>query len=160
MASQVHIGSYQGSFGTEASVEQQSHPVADGKSERAASANSRQIVAHSLEFVALPGRADGIQSEIPIAMGHAFSGTEGFVGCLVLVSEQEARLVTVITLWSGSNRLALCRDSSKRLEKWLSPYVDRWLRTRTYASFVTAPHPFLVNSSFAKEFEASASHLQ
>ena len=93
-------------------------------------------------------------------MGHAFSNTEGFLGCIVLVSEQEARLVTVITLWTGSNRLALCNDASQRLHKWLTPYVDRWLRSRTYSSFVAAPQHFLVESSLQEQDPATTTHLQ
>ena len=155
VASQPQISSYANGICADAWAEKPSKSPMTGKQRRVT--NAQQVVAHSLEFVAQPGRAPGIQSEIPTAMGHAFSTTEGFVGCLVLVSEQETRLVTVITLWAGSNRLELCSDSAKRLEKWLSPYVDRWLRTRTYASFVTAPNQFLSASSFA---EPTAAQLQ
>ena len=159
VASQVHIGSYQDRMCTDTPSERQTNSLA-ARLERRPKYDTRQIVAHSLEFVALPGRAEGIQAEIPIAMGHAFSGIEGFVGCMVLVSEQETRLVTVITLWSGSNRLALCNESGARLRKWLSPYVDRWLRTRTYASFVTAPGRFAADSNFQEAIVATAAPLQ
>jgi hypothetical protein len=105
-------------------------------------AHGSPVIAHSFEFVALPGRAEGVQAEIPTAMRHAFRDIDGFVGSMVLVSEQESRLVTVITLWTGSNRLELCGESEKRLKRWLLPYVDRWLRTRRFASFVAAPDRF------------------
>ena len=156
MASQPQISSYPNGICSDALAEKPSKSLVKGKQQHSAT-NAQQVVAHSLEFVTQPGRAPGIQSEIPIAVGHAFSATEGFVGCLVLVSEQETRLVTVITLWTGSSRLDLCSDCAKRLEKWLAPYVDRWLRTRTYASFVTAPNQFLSASAFE---EPTATHLQ
>ena len=159
MGSQVHIGTYQNSLCADAPPESQTGSAV-ARLEGKAKDETRQIVGHSIEFVALPGRAEGIQTEIPIAMGHAFSGTEGFEGCMVLVSEQETRLVTVITLWSGSNRLALCNESGARLRKWLSPYVDRWLRTRTYASFVTAPGRFAADSNFQEAIVATAAPLQ
>ncbi|HTP67644.1 MAG TPA: hypothetical protein VMJ35_01960 [Dongiaceae bacterium] len=108
-------------------------------SEESAALASPAIIAHSLEFVALPGRAEGIQVEIPMAMRHAFRDTDGFMGSMVLVSEQESRLVTIITLWTGSNRIALCGEGEARLRRWLTPYVDRSVRTRRFASFVAAP---------------------
>jgi hypothetical protein len=144
VASQVQISSYQAFCGGASS---EALPAA-----RRVAPDSRQhfaglpaIIAHSFEFVALPGRAEGIQSEIPMATRHAFRGTDGFMGSMVLVSEQEARLVTVVTLWTGSNRAELCSESEKRLQRWLAPYVDRWLRTRRFASFVSAPDCFLAN---------------
>ena len=144
MASQPQISSYPNGVCADALADKPSKSLVTGKQQHCVT-NAQQVV------------APGIQSEIPIAVGHAFSATEGFVGCLVLVSEQETRLVTVITLWTGSNRLASCSDCAKRLEKWLAPYVDRWLRTRTYASFVTAPSQVRSASGFE---EPTATHLQ
>lgn len=159
MASQVHIGSYQDRICRDAPSERQTNSLA-ARLEHKPRHDAQQIVAHSFEFVALPGRAEGIQAEIPIAMGHAFNGTEGFVGCMVLVSEQETRLVTVITLWSGSNRAELSSESGARLQKWLSPYVDRWLRTRRYSSFITGPGRFLADGGFAEAIASTAAPLQ
>lgn len=151
MASPVQVNSYQAGICVEPPAEVQTNTrtpqaaavsrrsVATRKMETTAEDAMPEIVAHSVEFVALPTRTAGIQSEIPLAMRHAFNGTDGFVGCMVLVSEQEARLITVLTLWTGSNRRALCGESEKRLQKWLAPYVDRWLRTLRFASFVAAP---------------------
>ncbi|HVM74294.1 MAG TPA: hypothetical protein VMT75_01550 [Candidatus Saccharimonadales bacterium] len=156
MASQPQISSYTSEICADASPAKPPKLLVPGTREHTA-INAQQIVAHSLEFVARPGRAEGIQSEIPLAMGHAFSAIDGFVGCLVLVSEQEARLVTIITLWKGSNRLERCNDSTQRLQKWLAPYVDSWLRTRAYTSFVTAPHQSLTASG---REEPATTHLQ
>ena len=158
MASPVNIGSFQDNFCADSPAERPPKPLAASK--RHSAAHHQQIFSQSLEFVASPGRAAGIQTEIPVAMGHAFSNTKGFLGCIVLVSEQEARLVTVITLWTGSNRLALCNDASQRLHKWLSPYVDRWLRTRTYSSFVAAPQHFLAENSLPEQDPLTTTHLQ
>jgi hypothetical protein len=157
VASPVQLSSYQADICVEPPAEIQTNT----RTPHAAAASSKsmatrtmettaedampEIVSHSVEFVALPGRTAGIQSEIPLAMRHAFNRTDGFVGCVVLVSEQEARLITVLTLWTGLNRRALCSESEKRLQKWLAPYVDRWLRTRRFASFVAAPEHSLAN---------------
>jgi hypothetical protein len=156
VASQVQISSYQAGNCSDASAERRSIARAAATQRPAvlksltpatlvavAKDTVPYVVAHSFEFVALPGRAAGVQSEIPVAMRHAFTATDGFMGCIVLVSERESRLVTVITLWTGSNRDELRTESSQRLQRWLAPYVDRWLRTRKYASFVAAPGHFL-----------------
>jgi hypothetical protein len=146
VASQVQISSYQAICGGASSEAlAATRRVAPNSREHLAEAGLPAIIAHSFEFVALPGRAEGIQSEIPMATRHAFRGTDGFMGSMVLVSEQEARLVTVVTLWTGSNRAELCSESEKCLQRWLAPYVDRWLRTRRFASFVSAPDRFLAN---------------
>lgn len=57
-----------------------------------------EVIAHGVEFVALPGKAEKLQAVIPEATRKALGNSHGFSDCLVLVSEQEARLVTVITL--------------------------------------------------------------
>ena len=146
MASPVQISSYQSPISVEQSAEVFSNDRPSLTKTTIAPQAAPAIVAHSFEFVALPGRAEGVQAEIPTAMRHAFRDTDGFLGSMVLVSEQEARLVTVITLWTGSNRLELCGESEKRLKRWLAPYVDRSLRTRRFASFVAAPDRFLAKA--------------
>jgi hypothetical protein len=98
-----------------------------------------EVIAHSVEFVAVPGKAEKLQMAIPEAMRNAFGNSSGFSGCMVLVSEQEARLVTVITLWTGKDRAKQCSENSKRVHKLLTPYVDRWLRTRRLAAFLSIP---------------------
>jgi hypothetical protein len=89
-----------------------------------------------VEFVAKPQEARGVQAAIPAALAGAFQDVSGFAGCLVMVSEQEARLVTVITLWVGNDRQKVCRENARWVQKLLSPYLDRCLRVQTLAAFV------------------------
>jgi len=42
-------------------------------------------------------------SAIPAAIADALRDVTGFAGCLVMISDQEARLVTVVTLWAGDD---------------------------------------------------------
>ena len=100
---------------------------------------STRVFARGLEFVALPGTADQLQTAIPLAVREAGEKLEGFCGCMVLFSEQEARLVTVITLWTGENASTRCNEDSNRLAKRIEPYVDRWLRTRSFNTFLSTP---------------------
>ena len=55
-----------------------------------------------------------------------------------MISEQEARLVTVVTLWVGNDRLKQCRDHVRWVHKLLAPYVDRCLRVQTLAAHLPA----------------------
>jgi hypothetical protein len=112
-------------------------PVASRAS--AAEAGTSEVIAHGVEFVALPGEAEKLQKAIPEAIGNALGNSGSFSGCMVLVSEQEARLVTVITLWTGKDRVKQCNENSKRVSRLLLPYVDRWLRARRLAAFLSTP---------------------
>jgi len=94
-----------------------------------------QVLALGVEFVALPGEPDRLQREIPQLVRDANGKSESFRGCMVLFSEQEVRLVTVITLWSGRGRAGECNE--KRLKRLLEPYVDRWLRIRSFVAFLS-----------------------
>jgi hypothetical protein len=100
---------------------------------------STRVFARGLEFVALPGTSEELQTAIPLALREAGEKLEGFCGCMVLFSEQEARLVTVITLWTGENASTRCNEDSNRLAKRIEPYVDRWLRTRSFHTFLSTP---------------------
>jgi hypothetical protein len=102
-----------------------------------AGAPAPPVIAHGVEFVASPGKGEKLQRAVPEAMRNAFGESGSFAGCLVLVSEQEARLVTVITLWTGKDRARQCDENSNRVKGLLTPYVDSWLRTRKLSAFLS-----------------------
>lgn len=104
-----------------------------------ADAQTPRVIAHGVEFVALPGKAEKLSSAIPKALRTALGNSRNFSGSMVLVSEQESRLVTVITLWAGTNRAKECAEKSSQVKRLLTPYVDRWLRTRRLAAFLAVP---------------------
>jgi hypothetical protein len=89
-----------------------------------------------VEFVAKPQETHRVQSAVPSALAGALQvqDASGFAGCLVMISEQEARLVTVITLWVGNDRLKQCRENANGVQKLLAPYVDRFLRVQILAA--------------------------
>ncbi len=89
------------------------------------------VTALSVEFVASPRQTTQLQSTIPADIDAVFHDVEGYAGCMVLVSDLEARLITVLTLWQGDARSRKCSENSRWVKKLLTPYVDRWLRTRT-----------------------------
>jgi hypothetical protein len=117
---------------------------------------SPRVTALSLEFVAKPPEAHHVQSAIPAALAGALQNVSGFAGCLVMVSEQEAQLVTVITLWVGNDRLKHCRENVRWVQKLLAPYVDRCLRVQTLA----AHSPALPGLELEMNFEGDTSRVR
>lgn len=97
------------------------------------------LTALNIEFVAKPDQAHRVQSIIPAALAGALKDVSGFAGCLVMISDQEARLVTVVTLWTGSERLERCRENIRWVQKLLAPYQDRCLRVQTLVAHLPAP---------------------
>jgi hypothetical protein len=93
-----------------------------------------RLSALSVEFVAKPQETHRVQSAIPASLAGALEDLAGFAGCLVLVSEQEARLFTVVTLWIGDDSVKRCSQNVRWIHKLLAPYVDRCLRVQTLAA--------------------------
>jgi hypothetical protein len=97
-----------------------------------------EVTALHVECVAKPQEAHRVRSAIPAALSEALQDVSGFAGCLLMTSEQEARLVTVIVLWVGNERLKHCRDNARRIHTMLAPYVDRCVRAQTLAAHLPA----------------------
>jgi hypothetical protein len=104
----------------------------------ASTAGFPDVNALSVEFVAKPQETHRVQSAIPAALAGALQDVSGFAGCLVMISDQEARLVTVITLWVGEDRLKQCRENTRWVHKLLAPYLDRCLRVQTLVAHLPA----------------------
>jgi len=90
----------------------------------------------SIEFVAKPQEAHRVQDAIPAAIAGALKDVTGFAGCLVMISDQEARLVTVVTLWAGDDRVKRCSQNVRWVQALLAPYLDRCLRVQTMVAHV------------------------
>lgn len=92
---------------------------------------SPPITALSIEFVAKPQEAQRVQVAIPAAIAGALKDVTGFAGCLVMISDQEARLVTVVTMWAGDDRVNRCSQNARWVHALLKPYLDLCLRVQT-----------------------------
>jgi hypothetical protein len=92
---------------------------------------SSGVIGVTVEFVAKPQVAQKVKTIIPATIAGAFEGVTGFAGYLVMVSDQEPRLVTVVTLWTGDNRSKSGRENARRVCKLMAPYLDRCLRVQT-----------------------------
>ena len=53
-----------------------------------------------------------------------------------MVANHEARLVTVVTLWSGEDRMQRCQENVRWVRALLAPYLDRCLRVQTLAAYI------------------------
>jgi hypothetical protein len=117
-----------------------------------------RITALSVEFVAKPNEAHKIHSALPAAIDGTLGEVAGFAGSFVMIANHEARLVTVVTLWIGEDRMQRCNENLRWVRALLAPYLDRCLRVQTLAAYIPstphASHPF--EQSRAEEpFESS-----
>jgi len=97
-----------------------------------------RITALNVEFVAKPNEAHKIHVALPAAIDGALGEVAGFAGSFVMIANYEARLVTVVTLWSGEDRMHRCNENLRWVRALLAPYMDRCLRVQTLAAFVPA----------------------
>jgi hypothetical protein len=120
-----------------------SHQNSDGKPRTTGerSASSSRVIALSVEIVAKPQEAHRVETAIPKAFAGALKDVTGFAGCLVMISDQEARLVTVVTLWTGEDRANRCRENLRWVHALLAPYVDRCLRVQTMLACLPVSPP-------------------
>lgn len=112
---------------------------------------SSRVTALSVEFVAKPNEAHKIHAALPAAIDGALGEVAGFAGSFVMIANHEARLVTVVTLWSGEDRLQRCNQNVRWVRALLAPYLDRCLRVQTLAAYVPAA------AQAPRDFEASCS---
>jgi hypothetical protein len=95
-----------------------------------------RITALHIEFVAKPNEAHRVQSALPETIHSALEEVAGFAGSFVMISNYEARLVTVVTLWAGENRSQRCSENERWVRALLAPYLDRCLRVQTLAAYL------------------------
>jgi hypothetical protein len=96
------------------------------------------VTALSMEFVAKPQEARRVEGAIPGAIVGALKDVTGFAGCLVMISDHEARLVTVVTLWAGEDRAKICSENVRWVRALLAPFLDRYLRVQTMVAHLPA----------------------
>ncbi len=109
------------------------------------------VTALSVEFVAKPQESYRVEATIPTAITGALKDVTGFAGCLVMISDQEARLVTVVTLWAGDDRVKRCSQNVRWLHALLAPYLDRRLRVQTMVAYIPALPRILSEKNAAGE---------
>jgi len=83
----------------------------------------------------------------------------------VMVSDLEARLITVIIFWQGGEARSSCAQSVRRVSTLLAPYLDHRLRAQNLLAHLPTPQApsngfssidrsFITSDSMAKEANA------
>jgi hypothetical protein len=106
------------------------------KSKRTKWVAQEHAIAMRAEFVLKPGEEDKVHKAIDEIVSNSFAHDEEFLQGLVLVSEMESRLVTVITFWHPNG----FAESRERRVHWLgerlAPFLDKSLRVQTFSAHV------------------------
>ena len=96
------------------------------------------VAALRADFVAKPEALENVREGIEARVRSGWSEESGFLNGMVLVSDQEARLTTLITFWKAG-ALAQDRENKVRwLRKILNPYLDRCLSVQTNCTYFLA----------------------
>jgi len=109
-------------------------PPLEFSAELTGSVSCSKAVALSVEFVAKPEKAASARILLADAIDRTFQEIDSYAGCMVLISEQEARLITVITFWMGGRDRGRCQEHARSVDALLASYVDRRLRVQTLVS--------------------------
>lgn len=113
-------------------------------------------LALSVEFVAKPEQAGPARAFLPEAVLGALKEVDGFAGCVVLSSDQESRLVTVITFWTGSNSRKCCEQNVRWVKALVARYADRCLRVQTLVAHAPALAPEAIMPEQATDEETGS----
>jgi len=98
-------------------------------------------VALQLDFVAKPEGARELNRELGILLQRAGLAREGLETALLLVSDREARLVTLLTFWDASRFAGGREQRIAWMQKLLSPFSDGPVRVQTSAPQFVAAEP-------------------
>ena len=121
-----------GQLGTESAF------VANSKKTRKSKARRRdQVVALRAEFVVKPGHEEEVRETLDAILENSFGSDREFLQALVLVSELESRLVTVLTFWQSGSFAEARERRIGWLRQRLAPYLDQTLRVQSFNARVT-----------------------
>jgi len=115
-----------------------------------------RITALRVDFVAKPETSGSVRGGIEERILTSWGEEQGFLDGMVLVSDQEARLTTLITFWSASVLEKSREQKVKWLQNILKPYLDRCLHIHTDTTyFLASAKEKIANSAFATSFTDS-----
>lgn len=100
--------------------------LADGKS----CGGSSFLTLH-LDFVAKPTGNRDLATDVASALEDAQMGDKGLQAAMLLISDREARLVTLLTFWERARFLAGREQRVAWMQKLLAPFADGSVRAQT-----------------------------
>ncbi len=98
-------------------------------------------VALRAEFVLKPGKEGKVHETIDEIVSNSFSQDKEFLQGLVMVSEMESRLVTVITFWHQDGFAEARARRVRWLSERLAPYLDKSMRVQAFSAHVMEAKP-------------------
>lgn len=113
---------------------------------------SGRVTALRAEFVVTPGNETKVRETIERVMADSFCRDCGFLQALVLVSEMEARLVTLLTFWSSNGFEEARERRVARMRHKLLPLLDQYMRVQSFkAELIDGGTPFATDQFVATE---------
>ena len=89
------------------------------------------MVALELDFVARPDGSRELDTELARVLEDARLEDEGLEASLLLVSDREARLVSLLTFWDRTRFMKARECRIAWIEKLLEPFADGSIRAHT-----------------------------
>ena len=89
------------------------------------------VMALHLDFVAKPNGARELNRELGAVLKRAGLVQEGLETGLLLVSDREARLVTLLTVWNAEQFASRREQRITWMQKLLAPFADGPVRAQT-----------------------------
>jgi len=110
---------------------------------------SGRAMALRAEFVIKAGKEEKAREVIELTLTNYFCRDQQFLQALVLVSEMESRLVTVLTFWH-SNGFAEARERRvARMRQKLLPFLDQSMRVQSFTAEVIEGRAALATNQLA-----------
>ncbi len=106
------------------------------KTREARGGKSDAAIALRAEFVIKPGNEEKVRETIEQILANSFCRDSQFLQALVLISELEARLVTIITFWHSDGFAEARERKVARLRQKLQPYLDQSRRVQSFSAHV------------------------
>lgn len=110
------------------------------------------VLALHLDFVAKPNGAGELGQQLASVLQKTGLVEEGLESGLLLVSDREARLVTLLTFWDAERFQSRREQRIRWMQKLLAPFADGPVRAQT-----STPRYVVAQSPKAFSFESSLS---
>lgn len=106
------------------------------KTKKTKNKSQEQVIALRADFVVKPGKEEIVRETIDSILEDSFGRDQEFLQALVMVSEMETRLVTVITFWNSSGFAEARERRVDWLRQKLAQNLDHSVRVQAFCARV------------------------